>query len=71
MTSLSVRGLNLGLMFSFTAFIAAFTPAFPVMRTVHSGWSSRADGAGARRAYESGWVVVLDHLRAASARQAG
>lgn len=38
---------------------------------VHSGWSSRADGAGARRAYESGWVVVLDQLRAASARRAG
>jgi uncharacterized protein YndB with AHSA1/START domain len=33
---------------------------------VHSGWADRADGAKARKGYDTGWDVVLGHLPAAA-----
>jgi uncharacterized protein YndB with AHSA1/START domain len=36
---------------------------------VHSGWAGRADGAQARRGYDTGWDVVLSHLPSAAATE--
>lgn len=40
------------------------------VRLVHSGWTSRPDGAGARRGYDSGWEFVLGRLTEAATPRA-